>query len=556
MAGHLRASGRLVLIAWAIFGAGLAAVAQRDNAAAPLPRAAGQPATGTIAGRVLTIDGAPLRSAEVRVRSANGAPFRAATTDANGSFEIRDVRYGSWSVTASKPGFITMSAGQRDPRQPETLVPVNSSTRGTLTFALPRGGVITGSVLDEYGDPVAGVIVTALRLRISEGRRAWISASIPDRTDDTGAFRLHSLPAGDYYVSARRGLSGDGVTGAASLPTYFPGTGSIADAQRLALRAGDEKPGVVFPLRPTRAVRVSGVVVDSKGTPREGAEVELLDASDLAVVARPFGNFGQTQPDGRFGMLNVPPGEYILAGKVSRGTNEEPEAAFLPVTVGTGEVAGVTVATRAGATITGVVTAESGETLPASLRATVRAQQVRGLTPRRSATSERGTGAFTIEGLFGPLALSVAGLPEGWTTSRIEVNGVDAADSPIDFPTGVRLAARIVVTGRTGTVTGAITSLARMSDATRVIIFPEDPARWAAPARLVRMVEPDRLGRFRAGGLVPGTRYAAIALDFLEGEEYSDPAFLERLHPRATPFTVAEGATRALELIQECRCEF
>jgi hypothetical protein len=52
-------------------------------------------------------------------------------------------------------------------------------------------------------------------------------------------------------------------------PTYFPGTGNIADAQRLTLTLGTEQSGINFVLQPVRAVRVSGTVVDSNGAPTQ-----------------------------------------------------------------------------------------------------------------------------------------------------------------------------------------------------------------------------------------------------------------------------------------------
>ena len=75
-----------------------------------------------------------------------------------------------------------------------------------------------------------------------------------DRSDDTGAFRVYGLPPGDYYVSARsdgmtpmmmpdaRLATGDSDQGYA--PTYYPGTPSPADAERVTVAVGQEVAGI------------------------------------------------------------------------------------------------------------------------------------------------------------------------------------------------------------------------------------------------------------------------------------------------------------------------
>jgi hypothetical protein len=91
------------------------------------------------------------------------------------------------------------------------------------------------------------------------------------QTDDTGSFRVFGLAPGEYYVAASLQAapldSSDSPVSYA--PTYFPGTGNVADAQRIPLTLGTEQSGINFVLQPVRAVRVSGTVVDSTGAPTQ-----------------------------------------------------------------------------------------------------------------------------------------------------------------------------------------------------------------------------------------------------------------------------------------------
>jgi len=47
---------------------------------------------------------------------------------------------------------------------------------------------------------------------------------------------------------------------------------------------------------------------------------------------------------------------------------------------------------------------------------------------------------------------------------------------------------------------------------------------------------------------LPSGQYQAVAIDVLEPGEANDPEFLGRVEPRATPFSLADGDTRTLNL--------
>ena len=58
----------------------------------------------------------------------------------------------------------------------------------------------------------------------------------------------------------------------------------------------------------------------------------------------------------------------------------------------------------------------------------------------------------------------------------------------------------------------------------------------------------DALGRFRIAGLPGGERYLAVATDYLEESEHTDPGFLERMIDSATGVQLAEGEARVVNL--------
>ena len=218
--------------------------------AAPPARAAG---TAGLSGTVVAADtGAPIRRAQVRAMTGDGKDNQVALTDEQGRFELRALVGGRYTLTASRSGFVSVQYGQRRPNERGTPVEVSPGQRlDQLTLALPRGGVIAGRVMDEFGEPLADVQVQVLRGAFMGGSRRMMPAGRGDSTDDQGAFRLFGLQPGDYLVSAtlrnEMGMSLDLRTGSGVeqgyAPTYYPGTPTASDAQRVTVAAGQEVTG-------------------------------------------------------------------------------------------------------------------------------------------------------------------------------------------------------------------------------------------------------------------------------------------------------------------------
>ena len=66
--------------------------------------------------------GAPVKRARIMATPREFRGRFTATTDERGSYEIAELPEGRYTVTASKAGFVTLSYGQRRPRQPSIPV--------------------------------------------------------------------------------------------------------------------------------------------------------------------------------------------------------------------------------------------------------------------------------------------------------------------------------------------------------------------------------------------------------------------------------------------------
>jgi hypothetical protein len=80
-----------------------------------------------------------------------------------------------------------------------------------------------------------------------------------------------------------------------------------------------------------------------------------------------------------------------------------------------------------------------------------------------------------------------------------------------------------------------------------VVLFAQDASKWGMMTRFVQSVRPDQSGKFTAKGL-PAGDYLAVALEYLEPGEESDPEVLERLRPQATSVVIGEAEAKTLNL--------
>ena len=224
--------------------------------------------TGRILGRVVSTDtGGPLRRAQVRL-TAPEIGVKVALTDAEGRFEFRELPAGRFTLNASKSGYVSVQYGQTRPfEQGRPIELADKQVLAKIDIAMPRGGVISGRIVDEFGDPLPDALVSAMRQTWANGRRRLLPTGRTSQTNDLGQYRMYGLPPGEYYISASlrntdimimdAALLGGASSGASGstpssgyAPTYFPGTTTAASAQRVTVAVGQEAQNTDFALAP------------------------------------------------------------------------------------------------------------------------------------------------------------------------------------------------------------------------------------------------------------------------------------------------------------------
>jgi len=245
--------------------------------------------TSRIRGRVLAADtGKPVAGAIVilvNTRASNPAERQGhwIRTDADGHWEAQDLSSGAYTLSVSKAGYLRIEYGQKRPFERGKSLDVGAGqVLDRIDIMLPRAGAMTGKVLDEFGDPAAGVFVRAHRQRYVDGRRELtplvetlegLANGGGDITDDLGQFRIYGLSPGDYYVSASFNPPGQAAAAVGYPPVYYPGTPSAGEARRISVGLGEEAQNINLTLVSARYATVSGVILNSLNAPASAGNV-------------------------------------------------------------------------------------------------------------------------------------------------------------------------------------------------------------------------------------------------------------------------------------------
>jgi protocatechuate 3,4-dioxygenase beta subunit len=315
-----------------------------------------QAGTAILTGVVVSNDteARPLRRASVSLNGGNLRMGRTALTDDNGAFIFAGLPSGTYNLNASKPAWLG-SAYSESGRGSPTPVKLTEGQRTTITIRLTRSAVISGTVRDPLGRPMANVRARVMRYVTLNGQRVLQTfGGTGGVTDDRGMYRVYGLQPGDYIVSVVaqqltdvRPVSDEEIRWAKSrinagpmslaaptpqpppaqtvgyAPVYFPGTADPLAATTITLRAGDERSGVDVPVMFVPTSKIEGIVVDADGRPVPQAQINLAPGGRLVgqslELVMPAVTVNRTGPDGKFTFSGLPPGQFIV---VARGSTQ------------------------------------------------------------------------------------------------------------------------------------------------------------------------------------------------------------------------------------------
>jgi len=508
--------------------------------------------TATLRGHVLAADsGLPLRKAQVRIFAPEIRENRMATTDADGRFEFKEVRAGRYTISVSKGSYVSLSYGQQRPTDaPRPLQILDNQTVEKLDVTLPRGSVITGRVVDEFGEPMSDVQIAPQQYQNFQGQRRLVPTGRQASTDDMGEFRLFGIPPGQYYLTATwRSTNPMNEDKTAYAPMYFPGTDNPAQAQRITLAVGQQVSDIVMALKPMRATRVSGTATLSDGRPMTGS---IMVMSTGGFGFNLSGN-GPIRPDGTFSVNGIAPGEYTLRAQSFGGPNmADAETATVKITATGEDITDLRIVGAKPSIVSGriVVDPAVAAAMPQGLMVMPTpveqgAMQMGGMGPARMADD----GSFELRSGPGKMRINVVGPMMGWTVRAVRLNGTDITDAGVEFKPNENVSGlEVELTNKVTVISGLVTNA--RGDTMKeysAIAFAQDKEKWKVFGRYQSMGRPDQDGRFKITGLPPSDYYV-VAFEKIDPGQMTDPDFLDTARIRAIPITLHEGETRTVDL--------
>jgi hypothetical protein len=315
----------------------------------------------TVRGRVVASEtGDPLPHARV-VLFNDAAPLAAVFTDLDGRFAMASLPAGRYRLSVTKPGYAAT-----------TVFRAADALSEGVDVRMPRSCAISGRVVDALGEPSIGVRVT-VNLRGRGSEPGGFAVQKTTQTDDLGEYRLGGLAEGSVVVSVNL-MQMDDQGSFAPTVRYYPGVTTLAAAEAITLRAGDQKSGVDFvgiSSQPTQFT-VANQIVQNPGlrlllpTPQPGAPatgtgiirgrvtrsdgVPLSQATVSTTVPTTTGpnrvrfeaRSAATEDDGRFEISDLPAGSYLLIARkpgytsVSYG-QPSPDVSGEPIQLADGE---------------------------------------------------------------------------------------------------------------------------------------------------------------------------------------------------------------------------
>lgn len=315
------------------------------------------PATASIRGSVVDRESrSPLRRAIVTVSGSALEVAQSAITDDDGRFGIDALPAGQYKITATKSAFVSGSYGAVKPGREGTPAVIAVGQALAVTVELSRAAVLTGTIRDESGLAVPGLLVRAYSPARPEVLGLSMVPGLTALSDDRGTYRLFNLPPGEYLIVATtndfrlgdagrpgrveldaefarlRQRSGAGSQAPAApttapksymiAPVYFPGSSTVPSATKVKVGVGEVRSGLDFVVQAVPMTTITGVIVAGGGLPRSvELSIAALDRLDMAGAALQPRLTQTPAADGRFTYQSVAPGRYRVT---ARGTGATP----------------------------------------------------------------------------------------------------------------------------------------------------------------------------------------------------------------------------------------
>lgn len=554
----------------AIFLAAAALLAQQTQPGAPPAAPPTQPNPTKpedlcgIEGQVSNVaTGAPVKKAELRLQRVDLNPNTASlqtsystTADAAGKFAMKEIEPGKYRLSVSRNGFVNTSYGARGPNQPGTTISLDPGQRlKEVNLKLTPHGVVSGRVVDEDGDPVAGVSVQAQSYRRIAGRKQLVPSGFAS-TNDLGEYRIFGLEPGKYYLSATYNQTAWEPTLDRSakappeegyVPTYYPAGIDLATAAGVDVTPGAELRGMNIALSKTRTVRLRGHVGNPGGrrqnvtimlTPRDGPGAGWVGLADRQRI---------TDPQGSFEIRGVRPGGYTLVAQSFDGPRGM--TARQAIDVGNNNMEGISLTLSSGMELSGQVKAEGPEGISlAEIHISLQPHDLGAMRFGLPNDRVKDDGSFTLTQVSQErYDVYVRGLPDGYYIKSIRAGDEEVRDSGLDMTSGPATSLTITIGPGAGQIDGSVQNDKQDPAAGALVVLIPDDAKRRERKDSYHTATSDQYGRFTLKGVDPD-EYKLYAWDDLESGAYMDPDVMKPFESQGVAMSIHENSRESAQL--------
>jgi hypothetical protein len=570
---------------------------------------------GRIAGVVTAASGQPLPGVSVNLSGRTAGNVRGTVTDTLGQFAFDGLAPDDYTLSARRAAFAEVVHGQAQPGSGRPGTPIalaEGQHRIDLELRMPKGGVITGVVVDEFSYPAPRTAVRAFRSVYRDGVPRLVQAGTAE-SDDRGIYRIFDLQPGDYVVvatprppaperavlvqrmeaemvaverqaeaamasgadpaaaaervQAMRGAlearaqqlaqaARESTPSTGRAPIYFPGTPRSSGANVVPLGLSEEKSGIDIGLQVVPLAAVSGTVTGAIAPPRN-TRVFLIEDSPVQGLGTKTARIG---PDGSFSFDNVPPGEYRLRAQVSiRQSELEPPAAYWasqPLSIAGQSMTGLTLTLLPSMSATGQVAFDGAAERPEPAR--IRISFLPTALSASEAEMEVGSAAarvgpdsrFTATGLApGSYRVTASGAGAAWTLHSVLAGGQEVLDRPLEVRAGEDVGG-IVVTfaDRATSLSGVVQTGSGEAVPGLTVIVFPEDRRYWMPRS--RRIDAVRPSSDGRYRItgLPAGDYRLATVIDPEPDRWFDPEFLGQLLSASIPIALGEGEQRTQDV--------
>lgn len=483
--------------------------------------------------------------------SAPPTPY-AAVTDAEGKFRIERIDPGTYTLQAEKQGFVRQSYNARQTLGPSTPIVITSGLEmKEVNFKLTPHSIVTGRILDDEGEPLAGIVIQVLRSVRRQGKQQMVPAG-GGQSLDTGEFRIANLSPGRYWLCAtdrnRRMMMGEaparntgGKPEEELVTTYFPSSIDQAGARPIELAAGQTLNAIDIRMKRAPVYRIRGKVEGP--APLRDYRVMLMPRERTQFSGFLFNNSVMVKEDGSFELGGATPGAYEIAVTTSNGIMRILGRA--PVDIARDNVENIVLAVVPAISLRGQIRVDGKfEGSFSGTRILLNTENLMFNNPNATADEK---GAFTIENAspekYRPI---LNGLPQGLWLKSIQSGGNEIIDSGLDLSSGASGPIEIILGVGTGTLTGTVMDAKQQPAGGIFITLLPEPLKEHRFDRL-RSVPSNQDGQFSLTNLAPG-EYKLYAWESTEPPAFMDPAVTKPYETLAKRITIKPGSNEQVTL--------